>query len=192
MGGNGTDNDTAGGDEARSDRVDNDSSGDADVIAERWIAIACMTDDQWRCLRKLMDEPAWAQGSQFTTASGRYAHRASLDAHLGRWTQDQDAYELMARCQNAGVPAGVVQNGDDLAQRDPQLQAAEFLFAFDDVHPDLGPTFGDRLPLHFTKTECDTYTRVRALGEDNEAILRDWLGVTTEEFDQAEQQGWLQ
>ena len=169
-----------------------DGAGDADVIAERWIAIACMTDDHWRCLRQLMDEPAWAQASQFTTAMGRFAHRAILDTHLGQWTQDQDAYDLMARCQNAGVPAGVVQNGDDLTQRDPQLQATEFLFAFDDVHPDLGPTFGDRLPLHFTKTDCDTYTRVRALGEDNEAILRDWLGVTTDEFDQAEQEGWLQ
>ena len=47
----------------------------------------------------------------------------------------------------------------------------------DDVHPTLGQTWFDRLPLHFEKTPCYEYRRVRAIGEDNEQVLKDWLGM---------------
>jgi hypothetical protein len=33
---------------------------------------------------------------------------------------------------------------------------------------------------------------VRALGEDNESVLRDWLGVSEEDFANTQAEGWLQ
>jgi crotonobetainyl-CoA:carnitine CoA-transferase CaiB-like acyl-CoA transferase len=162
------------------------------TIGERWIAIACMTDAQWQALRDLMGNPGWAEIPEYETAAGRFNARRDLDERLAAWTQEQEAYALMSDCQSRGIPAGVVQDGDDLAEHDPQLSQAQFLFAFDDVHPELGPTNGDRLPLHFSKTPCDTYMRVRALGEDNEAVLRDWLGISSEEYTRRNDEGWLQ
>jgi len=162
------------------------------VAAERWIAIACMSDEQWHSLARLMGDPEWTSTAQYSHATGRYEHRALIDSKIAQWTQNQDAYELMTRCQNAGIPAGVVQNGVDLVERDPQLRASNFLFEFEDVHPEIGPTFADRLPIHFANTPCDQYSRVRALGEDNESVLRDWLGVSEEDFANTQAEGWLQ
>ena len=57
------------------------------------------------------------------------------------------------------MPAGVVQTGDDLVRRDPQLAQADMHFAYDDPHPDLGPLKADRLALQFEQTPAAVYNR---------------------------------
>ncbi len=161
------------------------------LAAECWVAIACLTDAQWRSLCAVMGDPMWAQAPMFATAKGRAAAAETLDQHLSVWTQTQSANDVMARCQAAGIPAGTVQDGIDLAEQDPQLRHAHFLQRIDDVDPVLGQTFADRLPLHFNKTPCDTYRRVRHVGEDNAAVLRDWLGMSEAEVRRGEDEGVL-
>lgn len=160
------------------------------VEDEKWLAIACMTDDHWRRLKEVMGNPAWAADSQLDQAAGRRAS-AILDEQIGAWTADRDAAELMALCQAAGVPAGVVQNGIDLAESDPQLRLSGFLQPIADAHPVLGPTWADALPLHFSATPCRDYRRVRRVGEDNESVLRDWLGMDADEVAKGEEDGFL-
>lgn len=160
-------------------------------LDERWIAIACMSDQQWIALTKLMQQPAWAMASELQSAQGRVANKHTIDQHLAAWTQTQDAYELMARCQAAGVPAGVVQDGADLIESDPQLARYNFVRPMQDVHPDLGPTWVDALPIHFEKTPCEQYQRVRAIGEDNTAVLQDWLAMSASAVAAKEQDGTL-
>ena len=147
------------------------------LAAESWVAIACLTDPQWRSLRAVMGDPEWAHAPAFASAGGRVAAAALLDQHLADWTRTQRAEAVMARCQAASVPAGAVQDGIDLAERDPQLRHTGFLQCIDEVDPIIGQTFADRLPLHFEKTPCNTYRRVRRVGEDNVAVLNDWLGM---------------
>jgi benzylsuccinate CoA-transferase BbsF subunit len=162
------------------------------VEDQRWVAIACMQDAHWQALVNLLGKPSWAQDVNLQTAAGRVAARAIIDKHIGQWTQNQDAYAVMAACQAAGVPAGVVQDGIDLVERDPQLAAAGFFAKLTDVSADLGQTWVDHLPIHFHKTPCNDYQRVRTLGEDNADVLRDWLGMSSAEIDAADQGGLLQ
>ncbi len=147
------------------------------IAGERWLALACLTDAQWRALRDAMGDPGWARDPALDTAAGRVAARARIDAAIADWTRDRDAYETMLLLQSSGVPAGVVQDGVDLVEHDTQLRHAGFLSPVDDPDPELGPMWVDRLPLHFEKTPCDVYLRPRRVGEDNESVLRDWLGI---------------
>ena len=96
----------------------------------------------------------------------------------------------MRRCQAAGVPAGVVQTGADLA-KDPQLAAAGFVVETDEPHPALGQTFADRLPLRLRSNPANRYRRSRRIGEDNAAVLQDWLGMDAAEVAQGENDGYL-
>jgi crotonobetainyl-CoA:carnitine CoA-transferase CaiB-like acyl-CoA transferase len=146
-------------------------------VSERWIAIACMNESQWQALYQLMGQPDWAAQDIFATQAARYEHRELLNEHLSAWTRNADALTLMQQCQQAGVPAGVVQDGADLVEHDPQLRQRGFLQPMDDVHPTLGPTWIDRLVIQFDTTPCDDYQRTRAVGEDSAAILKDWLGM---------------
>jgi crotonobetainyl-CoA:carnitine CoA-transferase CaiB-like acyl-CoA transferase len=59
------------------------------------------------------------------------------------------------------------------------------------AHPVLGPMRIERLPLYFEKTPCDTYSRVRMVGEDNVGVLADWLGMSEDEVRAGEAQGVL-
>ena len=121
----------------------------------------------------------------------RYKNRRELDSNIQNWTKDREAYQLMETLQQAGVPAGVVQSGDDLANKDPQIRDREFLFAFDELHGEVGQTFVDKLPIKFEKTPCESYVRSRSLGEDNESVLRDWLNLSPEEINKNKSEGWL-
>ena len=158
------------------------------VVDERWVAIACMTDGQWQALRRVMDDPAWARDPSLETAEGR-ANCVDLESNVAAWTQTLTATQAMARCQAAGVPAGVVQTGADLGQADPQLRRSGFLLPIEEPHPVLGQTYADRLPIHFEGTPCDVYQRARRVGEDNVAVLSEWLGMSEEDVGQGEEKG---
>ena len=167
-------------------------SSDGDGInGENWIAIACMTDQQWISLKKLLGNPEWAEKDSFSSMHLRYKNRRELDSNIQKWTKEHEAYQLMDNCQKSGVPAGVVQSGYDLANKDPQLKHREFLFAFNELHQEAGQTFGDKLPIKFEKTPCESYTRSRSLGEDNESVLSEWLNLSSTEIEKSQSEGWL-
>ena len=97
----------------------------------------------------------------------------------------------MRRCQASGVPAGVVQTGLDLVDRDPQLRHRDFVLRIDEEHPVLGATYADRLPIRFKDAPDAAYRRTRRVGEDNAAVLGDWLGMSAEEVARGEAEGYL-
>ncbi len=163
----------------------------SDAVAdERWVAIACMTDAHWQAFKAVMGEPAWAQDEALATAQGRCASSA-LDDHVAAWTRGIEAEDAMRRCQVAGVPAGVVQTGADLCEHDPQLRHTGFLRTIEEPHPVLGATYADRLPIRLRDAPSDEYRRVRRVGEDNAAVLADWLGMDVEEVRRGESAGHL-
>ena len=159
---------------------------------DQWCAIAVVEDEQWRALCRLMEADDWLGDAALSAAEGRKARRAEIDARIVEWTQPQERYALMERCQRAGVPAGVVQTGLDLTQHDPQLAQAEMFFAFDDPHPALGPLKGDRLALRFERTPATVYRRSEVFGESNASVASDWLGMPAEEVSRLEADGVLE
>ena len=158
---------------------------------ERWVAIACMTDGQWQAFREVMSDPQWSRNANLQTARGRVDNIEQLDACVSEWTRNFEASEIMTKCQQAGVPAGVVQTGLDLAEHDPQLALTGFLHKIEEDRPGIGPTYADRLPLHFHGTPCTEYERVHEIGEDNVSVLGDWLGMSENEVKEGEEAGIL-
>ena len=94
---------------------------------DRWITIACFTEDEWRALTRVAGHPEWANDQRFGDLAARLAHQDALDALVGGWTQTLDAYQAMYSLQQAGVPAGVCQTAEDRCDHDPQLAALNWL-----------------------------------------------------------------
>ena len=159
---------------------------------DQWCAIAVIDDLQWRALCQLMGTQDWLDDDALATVDGRHVRRAEIDARISEWTADQDRYELMDRCQSAGVPAGVVQSGLDLIQVDPQHQHAGTFFDFDNSHPALGPLKGDRLALQFAATPATVYNRAEVWGESNQSVAQDWLGIASDEVQRLESEGVME
>lgn len=94
---------------------------------DRWLAVACFTEAEWRALTEVAGHPEWTHDPRFATLTARLTHQDALDDLVAGWTQAQEAYEAMYALQRAGVPAGVCQTAEDRCDHDPQLAALHWL-----------------------------------------------------------------
>ena len=74
-----------------------------------------------------MGSPSWATGEKFATLEGRLEHQEEMDQGIEAWTRTLGKYEIMERCQAAGVPAMPIQSSQDRVDNDPQLRHREML-----------------------------------------------------------------
>lgn len=157
---------------------------------DRWCAIRVEDDAGWERLCALAEKPAWRQDPRFVTAESRLEHAAALDDTIAEWTATQDAYALMHALQRAGVAAGVAQTAEDELRRDPQLAARGF---FERVpHLVKGEVIAPGIPLGLTATPARTGRAGAAIGEDNEAVFGELLGMSRAEIERAIREGAIE
>ena len=146
---------------------------------ESWCAIAVTSDEEWDALCRVMGSPTWSQEARFSTMESRRANSEILDQLLGQWTPGYGAHELMRVLQEAGVPAGAVQNQTDLWE-DPQLKHQGFFQWLD--HAECGPMPYDGLQFRLSKTPGKLRMPHALVGEHNELILKEWLKLSDDEI----------
>jgi benzylsuccinate CoA-transferase BbsF subunit len=154
---------------------------------DRWVAIAVFDQPQWEGLVAALDSPAWASDPRLATQDGRHAHQDLLDEHLGAWTRERDRHEIAELLQRRGVPAGAVQNAEDINERDPQIAHREVFFEMD--HPVIGPARFEATPIRFSSMGQDDWRSAPLLGEDNEYVFKRLVGVTDDEYDELVAEG---
>ncbi|HEY8489404.1 MAG TPA: CoA transferase [Dehalococcoidia bacterium] len=145
---------------------------------DRWVAIACYTEEQWEALAAAMGAPAWTAEERFASLLARLEHQDALDRLLEAWTRPQRAHDVMHALQRAGVPAGAVQHHGDLTARDAQL-AHRGLFPTIE-HPKLGTYRTDGLPVRLSATPGTIRRHAPLFGEHTDEVLRDLLGYSEE------------
>lgn len=154
---------------------------------DRWCAIACTTDEEWQALCRLMAQPSLASDVRFATAKARRENEDPLDEIIGRWTAPQNAFDLMHRCQKAGVPAGVVETCEDLFN-DAQLSHRNHYVFLD--HKEIGRHAYDA--NCFTLSESPpTYQPAPLLGEHTDWVLREILNLPEDEIEDLHASGVL-
>jgi crotonobetainyl-CoA:carnitine CoA-transferase CaiB-like acyl-CoA transferase len=151
---------------------------------DRWLAIACFEETEFRALADVAGQLAWLEDPRFATLAARLANQDSLDAAVTAWTQGQDAHTAMFALQAAGVPAGVCQNAEDRCDRDPQLAALDWLTEVTGTRIGQWPV--TELPaakLSATPGHAAGLTRRGApcYGEDNVRLLGELCGYTPAE-----------
>jgi crotonobetainyl-CoA:carnitine CoA-transferase CaiB-like acyl-CoA transferase len=142
---------------------------------DRWCVIAVFTEREWRSLCGVLGNPAWSKEEKFSSLASRKKHKAALDRHIGEWTADQTAENVADCLQQAGIAAGVVQNAEDLAN-DPQLAAGNFFTSLN--HPVLGEIKTDTYPIKFKNCRQTPWQPSPLLGEANQYVFEELLGMT--------------
>jgi len=152
---------------------------------DQWCVIAVFNETEWQSLIRVMGNPGWASKKRFSTLEDRKTHFKLLDEKIDFWTQKHDARELVERLQKKGVRAGVVQNAADLAN-DPHLLDQHYFVQTQ--HTLLGKTISDRSPIRFmadSSTGAYSATDFKPaplLGEANEYVYMELLGLTRKEY----------
>jgi len=148
-----------------------DEEGPAGAIGDRWVAIACWSDEEWTRLASIIrvDDPSLA------TFATRAARIDEVEAMVASWTRSRSRSEVAEQLQRAGIEAVPVADFADLHD-DPQLAHRDHWIQ--GRHPVLGRRWyernGYRLP-----NDRGGYERAHApvLGQDNEWLARDVLGL---------------
>jgi len=116
-----------------------------------------------------------------------------LDANVEAWTSQRDRYEVMDVLQRVGVPAGAVQDAADRLERDPQLAARGHYTMLGNAEVDPLPLEG--VPFRMSATPPHTggvlHRGPPCLGEDNEAVLGEVLGMGAEDVEALRAEGAL-
>jgi crotonobetainyl-CoA:carnitine CoA-transferase CaiB-like acyl-CoA transferase len=154
---------------------------------DRWVAIVARNEAEWEALRRAMGEPAWAAEARFATNAGRLANQDDLDAGIEAWTQEREAYAVMATLQAAGVPAGVCQTAGDRVERDPQLRARDWWTTM--PHPELGESGFDGVAPRLSRTPGQNRTAAPLMGQHTFDVLTGTLGMGAEEYAELEGMG---
>ncbi|MFC1991095.1 CoA transferase, partial [Chloroflexota bacterium] len=146
---------------------------------DRWCAIATFTDDEWEAFCQVIGNPEWTRNPRFSTLIARKENEAELDRLVEEWTVNHSAEEIMDLMQSKGVPAGVVQTGEDLLN-DPQLKHRDYFWWLN--HSELGPFPHLGQPFKLSKAPAQARMPSPCLGEHTEMVCREILGMSDEEF----------
>ncbi len=147
---------------------------------DRWLAIAVFDEAEWKALCRVADKPGWLVDERFASMQARLENVDALDHEVAAWTADLDAYALETRLQEAGIAAGVAQTTEDQLHRDPQLAARGF---FEEIEHKLkGKVVANGIPLGLTGTPGRTPHAGSAVGEDNDSVFGELLGVSADEL----------
>ena len=142
---------------------------------DRWCVIAVFTKEEWHAFCRVLGNPVWAKEDRYSSIPMRKDNKEELDRRIEKWTAKRTAKSIVQSLQRAGVSAGMVQNAEDLA-KDPQLLARNF---FEPVnHPALGETKTDTSPIHFLDSPKGPLKGSPLLGEDNQYVYKELLGLS--------------
>jgi len=132
---------------------------------DRWVAISCPTE---------------ADHAKLLALTG-------LD--VAAWTSAREDQAIAAQLQSHGIACGVVQDCEDMIERDAQLIGRGALAMLD--HPLLGPFGHIATPIQFSR---DAFAPFRApgMGEHVSEIARDLCGLTEARIAELDQAGVFQ
>jgi crotonobetainyl-CoA:carnitine CoA-transferase CaiB-like acyl-CoA transferase len=144
---------------------------------DRWVAIACRGEDDWRALCQVIGAPELAADPRFNTFAARQTNCAELDCVIGEWTRTLDAHEAEQRLQARRVPAHAVQAAADL-YRDRQFHHRNHFVEV--PHPQLGKTWVENSRFTLPRTPARIERAAPMLGEHNQYVLEQILGYDEE------------
>jgi len=151
---------------------------------DRWISIAVPTEGEWQSLRSVMGDPQWARADSCSSMEKRLESIDELHARLAEWNAGFDDYELAEKLQAEGVAAAPVLNIADLLSNPHFKSRGTFIEV---THP-LGfkeTIYGAYVKTSRTEAVVKTGPRV---GEDNERVFKELLGMEDERYQQLVEQ----
>lgn len=130
-------------------------------------------------------EDRWVAISLFDAAD-RNRLEAITGSDIAAWTARREDHAIAVQLQASGIACGVVQDCEDMIERDPQLIGRQALVTLD--HPLLGPFGHIASPITFSRDRFEPY-RAPGMGEHFAEIARGLCGLSDARIVELEAQG---
>ena len=136
------------------------------------------TDEEWEALCSAMGMPEMATDKRFSSGRRRWENQADLDDIITQWTRDKDNYAVMEILQATGVAAAPSLSGEGLF-KDRHLKERNVYAQFE--HPEIGKDWSVTPPWKLSETPADIRRHAPLLGEHNDVVFIELLGMSAEE-----------
>jgi benzylsuccinate CoA-transferase BbsF subunit len=146
----------------------------------KWVTIAVANDEEWHSLCAAMGNPEWAKDEKFAGGYGRWQNQEELDGHIEQWTMNYTPEEVTEMLQKVGVAAFPSLSNRGLVE-DPHLNERGFFEEWD--HPEIGRQKYDGILWKMSKTPGRINRRAPLVGEHNDYVFGELLGLPQEEID---------
>ena len=162
---------------------------DDDEGVEEWCVINVRSDHDWKGLVRAMGDPEWAKDARFDQAAGRVAGVVEIDPKVEAWTRTSSPRDIMERCQQEGVPCGIVAHpGHHMS--DPQMLHRDYAKPVQQQELSTilleGPAFlGSDLPEVIIR-------QAPLLGEHTREVAQELLGLSLAEVEALIAEGVLE
>ena len=140
-----------------------------------WITVTSATLRSVRNIARLLGLPE----EEFATAQQQHAGASSWTRACATWVAERATAECLEAFARAEVVASRVFDAADIAA-DPVYAEREDIVTVDD--PDLGPVRMQAVIPHFRQQPGRVWRTGPALGQDNDLVYRQWLGLGADEL----------
>jgi crotonobetainyl-CoA:carnitine CoA-transferase CaiB-like acyl-CoA transferase len=165
-------------------------AADEGDVRDRWVAIAAWTEEEWATLAGIIggstpDGTALVDPS-LATLVGRQAEVDGIEAAIAAWTRSRTRDEVAQQLQAAGIEAVPTEDFGDFTL-DPQMAARDHFVEL--THPFMGPGIYERNGFRLSDAPSG-YTRTGpTLGQDQDWVLDELLGLSPDERKRLEAEG---
>ena len=155
---------------------------------DEWIAISIGRIEQWHALCRVMGRPELVEDERFEDMTSLRTHHDDFDRIVREWTVDKDPIELFHTLQKEGVIAGPLLH-EIHAFNDPHLKERGFFVEV--TAPEVGTHLYPSTTFKMSETPFEIRKPPVRLGEDNDYVYREVLGLSEEEYDRLKAAGQI-
>ncbi|MGM8211271.1 CaiB/BaiF CoA transferase family protein [Virgibacillus sp. W0430] len=152
----------------------------------RFVVLVCSTDSTFNRLAKAMDREDMLDDDRYYTNAVRLENDIEVQKIVSSWIKQFPQKELTEKLDAEGVPVSPIYTIEDIFN-DPQYKARENIVEVE--HPRLGRVKVPGIVPKFSDTPGSIRHRAPELGEHNDEVLGDALGLSSDEIAALKEQG---
>lgn len=155
------------------------------LASDGFLMIAVGNDRQFADFANILGEAGWAEDERFSTNTNRVKHRDVLVPLIQQRLSVEKKGVWLERLAAAGIPCGPVNTIAEVFS-DPQVRHRKMKIEL--PHPIAGAVALVKNPVNFSVTPNEHHLPPPLLGEHTDYILKNWLGLATEEIESLREQ----
>lgn len=146
-----------------------------------FVVIACGNQKLYEKLcTEVLDMPWMITDERFLTVPLRVKNNKIQKKYIEEWTMQHTVVEVVEIVLGKGIPAGPIYNVQQITEDDHIAGAREMFVEVN--HPVIGPMKVNGNPIKLMDMMPRINYPAPTLGQDNESILKDMVGITDEEY----------
>lgn len=150
-------------------------------VKDGFVVIACGNQKLYEKLcTEVLDMPWMITDERFLTVPLRVKNNKIQKKYIEEWTMQHTVVEVVEIVLGKGIPAGPIYNVQQITEDDHIAGAREMFVEVN--HPVIGPMKVNGNPIKLMDMMPRINYPAPTLGQDNESILKDMVGITDEEY----------